>query len=173
MLNITTLREIPESIQNDITLLYKIASFKNKNYTEARLKEPVIGTTVVYEDDILVGVSTILMRTCYNLPRIMNRYYYNDGSKGLRPKHFTGKIRKTFVDMFDQQTDLVYSLGYTGCFTSREKSTGFDRLVDGLNEYSKYSWKWDSKHLVNYNDSPNNWQYIIYTGDKYEYTRSI
>lgn len=172
MLTITTFQEIPTDVKNDIDLLYTIASWKNINYTNKRLQEPTIATTVVYENDILVGVSSILMRSIYNIPRIMNRYYYNDGSKGLVPKHWTGKIRKTFVDMFDQQADLAFKLGYTGVFTSRETNKAFPRLCKGLNEYSKYEWNTDdSLHQVTYSDAAK--QYIIWAGDKYEYTRSI
>ena len=74
-------------------------------YSKSELKEPIIGTTVVYEDKLLVGVSSILMRDIYNIPRIMNRYYYNDGSRGMIPKNFTGKIRGTSVEMIDQQVE--------------------------------------------------------------------
>ena len=173
MQSITTLREIPSEIQDDLALLYLQASLNNENYTVNRMKEPTIATTVVYEDDVLVGASSILMREFFTVPRIMNRYFYADlGFRGLLPSGFNGNIRSTFAVMFEQQADLIYKLGYTGCFTSREKKTAFPRLVRGLNDYSKYKWEYDLDNTYCVTEDYQR-QYIIWTGDKYEDTRSI
>ena len=141
-----------------------------KNYTKKKLIEPTLATTTVYEDDVLIGAASILKRDYFNVPRVLNRYFYLDTMKGMLPSGFTGLIRKTLVDLIDQQTDLVYELGYTGAFTSRETPKALPRLCKGLNEFSKYEWKYDidTKHKV----SKESFQYIIYTGDKYEYTNS-
>ena len=142
-----------------------------KNYTKKRLQEPVLGVTTIRDHTSLKGVASILKREYFSVPRILNRYYFIDDMKGMLPSSFTGLIRKSLVDIVDQQTDLVYELGYTGAFTSRETSKALPRLCKGLNEFSKYEWKCDvdTKHQV----TENSWQYIIYTGDKYEYRRSI
>lgn len=172
-LQVSTYEIVPINIQQDIHLLYNEASTNNSNYSKNELTEPVIGTTVVYEKDFLVGVSSILMRDVYNVPRIMNRYYYNDGSKGLIPKNFTGKIRGTTVEMIDQQVDLVLKMGYSGAFTSRETFKGFERFYSGIKETSIYNWETDyrKRYCVNYNtQNDNNWQLIMWTGKKYEHS---
>ena len=173
-LKVITYEKVPTHIQNDIDLIYLEASSNNSNYSKSELKEPIIGTTVVYEDKLLVGVSSILMRDIYNIPRIMNRYYYNDGSRGMIPKNFTGKIRGTSVEMIDQQVDLVFKLGYEGAFTSREKFKGYERFFTGIKETSQYDWETDyeKRYCVNYNSqNDNNWQLIMWTGKKYEHSK--
>ena len=172
-LKVITYERIPKHIQYDIDLIYLEASSNNANYTKDQLKEPIIGTTVVYEDNLLVGVSSILKRDIYNIPRIMNRYYYNDGSRGMIPKNFTGKIRGTSAEMIDQQADLVFKLGYEGAFISRETFKGFERFFTGIKEVSEYDWETDyeKRYCVNCNsENDSNWQLIMWTGKKYEHS---
>ena len=164
-ITIKTLQEIPEDVQNEIDVLYTIAGYKYANYRPNAMKEPTLATTVVYEDDWLVGIGSIIMRKGYNVPRIMHRYYYNDGTTGLIPKNFNGKIRTTTVEMIDQQVELVEKLGYKGCFTSRDPYKGFQRFHSGINELSKYDWytDLDNRYEV-YKDC---WQLIMGYGEKF------
>lgn len=167
---IKTLQEIPEETQVDIDVLYSLAGIQYINYTPERMKDPTLATTVVYEDDYLVGVSSIIKREGYNIPRIMHRYYYDDGKNGLIPKNFNGKIRTCIAEMMDQQVDLVKKLGYPGAFTSRETFKGFERTYTGINELSKYDWHTDLENRYFITDD--SWQFIMWTGDKYEHSNN-
>ncbi len=167
-ITIKTLQEIDEKTQLDIDYLYSYAGIKLKNYRPDMMQDPTLATTVVYDGDELVSASSIIKREGYNIPRIMHRYFYADDKKGLVPKNFNGKIRTVIIDMMDQQVDLVKKLGYSGAFTSRETFKGFERTFTGIKEGSKHEWHTDLENR--YFIIGTSWQFIMWTGDKYEHS---
>ena len=174
---VETFLKLPETLKQKVDIFYEQASKSNSklasNYTKDKLKENVWATSVILENNQVVGVASVLHRDIYgNNARIMNRYFYRPESyPGLMPELYAGiNTRQTSIDMIDQQTDIAYSLGFSGVFVSqgRPKNVILKRMCAAHNNHSKYKWTMDEKnkylvHRAAHNDK--SWQWIFYNGE--------
>ena len=173
---IKTFEVAPIDVQKDIDYIYNIIIQKNGkraiNYTKERMKEPVIGVSIRYDEQgNPVSTARILNRTCYkDSVRVFDRYALIEGSTGLIPNEYDGLFKKSSSDMLEQQTDFCIEKGFKCMFISmdlRVEKT-LKKVIKGHNKYSKHKWKFDGPYYVTYNKSKGGLQYIGYTGNKFE-----
>lgn len=165
----------PFDVQKDIEYIYQQVIEKNgkrsNNYKSEQLKEPVIGFTIRYDNSgNPVSTARMLYRSCYdNSVRVFDRYALIEGTNGLLPVNYDGRFKKDSSDMLEQQTDFCKEKNFETIFLSielRAKRT-LERVIEGHNKYSKYTWKLDGPHYVTYKKSTGGLQYIGYTGRKF------
>ena len=155
-----------EKLNDEVLKIYEHAVNHRRfgqNYTIEKLQG---GPWFTYNG---ICASSILKRDCCNIPRVLNRYFYHSKPNGLIPVNYNGRSRESTVIMLDMQVDWCYENGFRGAFFSREDNLKIvKRNMDYFNEVSKYRWTlMQEKQLVNYKDSPSNWQWVVYTGEKY------
>ena len=102
---IKTFEVAPIDVQKDIDYIYNIIIQKNGkraiNYTKERMKEPVIGVSIRYDEQgNPVSTARILNRTCYkDSVRVFDRYALIEGSTGLIPNEYDGLFKKSSSDI--------------------------------------------------------------------------
>ena len=172
---IYTYTEVPKDVQSDIDWIYQIVMHqggkRSINYTDKKLSEPVIATTIRYDEyGDPVSTARILVRDAYeDSVRVLDRYALIEGQNGLLPKNYDGKFKPETSEMLEQQTDFCKEKGF-GCifFSLNMKAKRvITRVVDGHNQYSKYNWFVAGPVCVTRKFSENDVQMIGYTGSKF------
>ena len=171
---IKTFKVVPIDVQKDIDYIYNRTQkdrARTYNYTKERLKEPVIGISIRYDEQgNPVSTARMLYRTCYDDSiRIFDRYALIEGNTGLLPSNYDGLFKKSSSDLLEEQTNFCIKKGFGCIFISMElkvKKT-LQRVIKGHNKYSKYNWNFDGPHYVTYLKDKKGLQYIGYTGHQF------
>ena len=162
-------------VQKDIDYIYNIIIQKDGkraiNYTKERMKEPVIGVSIRYDEQgNPVSTARMLHRTCYDDSiRIFDRYALIEGNTGLLPSDYDGLFKKSSSDLLEEQTNFCIKKRFGCIFISMEKigKKTLQRVIEGHNKYSKHNWNFDGPHYVTYKKTESGLQYIGYTGHQF------